>query len=97
MPKALDAIGWKVCVYWKDDQRFYDGIIRDFDAATGKHRVSGDGGGGAWYASGGGGGGGGVGGGGGGGAGGGGGGGGGGEGGLLRLTGLLLLGVWHWE
>lgn len=39
VPKARDALGWHVSVYWKDDKQFYNGQVVDFDATTCKHKV----------------------------------------------------------
>jgi hypothetical protein len=40
VPKARDALGWHIAVYWKDDKQFYPGQVADFDASNGKHKVS---------------------------------------------------------
>jgi hypothetical protein len=45
VPKARDALGWHVSVYWKDDKQFYHGQVAEFDASSGKHKVCVSGGG----------------------------------------------------
>lgn len=39
VPKARDALGWHIAVYWKDDKQFYPGQVADFDTSNGKHKV----------------------------------------------------------
>jgi hypothetical protein len=39
VPKARDALGWHIAVYWKDDKQFYPGQVADFDPSNGKHKV----------------------------------------------------------
>lgn len=41
VPKARDALGWHVSVYWKDDKQFYHGQVAEYDASSGKHMVGG--------------------------------------------------------
>lgn len=43
VPKARDALGWHVSVYWKDDKQFYHGQVAEYDASSGKHKVGGEG------------------------------------------------------
>uniref|UniRef100_A0A061QY62 Tudor domain-containing protein n=1 Tax=Tetraselmis sp. GSL018 TaxID=582737 RepID=A0A061QY62_9CHLO len=38
-PKGRVAIGWRIGVYWKEDHSFYNGEIRGYDSATGKHHI----------------------------------------------------------
>eukprot|EP00775_Hariotina_reticulata_P003944 gene3944-4198_t len=40
VPKGRDAIGWRIAVYWKDDRMFYEGEVCDYEASTGRHKVS---------------------------------------------------------
>ncbi|KAF8065602.1 hypothetical protein HT031_003203 [Scenedesmus sp. PABB004] len=39
VPKARDAVGWRVSVYWKADRAFYLGEVLDYEPATGRHKV----------------------------------------------------------
>ena len=32
-------MGWRIGVYWKDDQKFYYGEVVSFDASTGRSMV----------------------------------------------------------
>jgi hypothetical protein len=40
VPKGRDAIGWRIAVYWKDDRTFYEGQVYDYEASTGRHKVT---------------------------------------------------------
>lgn len=39
VPKGKSAIGWRIGVYWKDDQKFYQGEVESYENATGRHMV----------------------------------------------------------
>ena len=32
-------MGWRIGVYWKDDQKFYNGEVESFETATGRHVI----------------------------------------------------------
>lgn len=38
-PRGRSAIGWRIGVYWKEDTVFYEGEIKGYDSATGKHHI----------------------------------------------------------
>ena len=39
IPKGKAALGWRIGVYWKDDQKFYNGEVESFETATGRHVI----------------------------------------------------------
>ncbi len=39
MPQGLDAVGWRIAVYWEDDREFYHGEVVSYDGLTGKYTV----------------------------------------------------------
>ena len=39
LPRGRAAVGWRIGVYWKDDQKFYYGEVVSFDASTGRSVV----------------------------------------------------------
>lgn len=38
-PEGAAAEGWRLAVYWPEDQAFYHGRVADYNAITGLHRV----------------------------------------------------------
>lgn len=40
MPKGEEMIGWRIAVYWKEEQHFYEGTVEDYDSELDQHTVS---------------------------------------------------------
>lgn len=39
-PRGRAAVGWRVGVFWKEDWRFYDGTVTNYNTGTGRHDIS---------------------------------------------------------
>ncbi len=39
MPQGQAAVGWRVSVYWRGDQTFYDGRIVSYNSSNGQHTI----------------------------------------------------------
>lgn len=39
MPQGQVAVGWRVSVYWRGDQTFYDGRIVSYNSSNGQHTI----------------------------------------------------------
>ena len=39
IPRGKASVGWRVGVYWKDDQKFYYGEVVSFDPSSGRSTV----------------------------------------------------------
>ncbi|CAD7694915.1 unnamed protein product [Ostreobium quekettii] len=39
-PRGRAAVGWRVGVFWKEDGRFYEGTVTNYNTGTGRHDVN---------------------------------------------------------